>query len=294
MDRLQQFTNKDWFESHSEETKTLATHALEHGKVLFFPELSFPVYPEEMRYLSESFSDPKSKNISFDPKSGLIKGVNASEADRDKIKVMVARYSDHAIALVKELFPHYRSALEIGRTSFRPVEIFGRTTSFRKDDTRLHVDAFPSTPNQGRRILRVFANINPQPVARVWRVGEPFEVVAKRFMPKIKKPLPGSSFILKTLGITKTKRTSYDAMMLQMHDLMKADLNYQKNADQSEIRFPTQCSWMVFTDLVSHAAMSGQHALEQTFYLPVEAMHDIHCSPLKILERLVSPSCKLV
>ena len=33
--------------------------------------------------------------------------------------------------------------------------------TWRKDDTRLHVDSFPATPSGGRRILRVFSNVNP-------------------------------------------------------------------------------------------------------------------------------------
>jgi hypothetical protein len=33
--------------------------------------------------------------------------------------------------------------------------------------------------------------------------------------------------------------------------------------------------------------MSGQFALEQTFYLPVNAMKDPQRSPLRVLERLV-------
>jgi len=41
---------------------------------------------------------------------------------------------------------------------------------------------------------------------------------------------------------------------------------------------------MFFSDRVLHAALSGQYALEQTFYLPVEAMADQRDSPLRILE----------
>ncbi len=42
----------------------------------------------------------------------------------------------------------------------------------------------------------------------------------------------------------------------------------------------------MFTDAALHAAMGGQHALEQTFLLPVEAMADPDGSPLRTLERL--------
>src|SRR5262249_61053742 len=124
------------------------------------------------------------------------------------------------------------------RTSFRPVEIEGRLSSWRKDDSRLHVDSFPSSPTGGKRILRVFSNVNPEGRSRVWRVGEPFEQMARRFLPGIKRPLPGSSIFLRLLGITKSPRTEYDHIMLQLHDHMKADERYKKEVEQLRQEFP--------------------------------------------------------
>jgi hypothetical protein len=69
---------------------------------------------------------------------------------------------------------------------------------------------------------------------------------------------------------------------------MKSDEAYQRNAHQQEIHFPTNTTWIVQTDHVSHAAMSGQYLLEQTFYLPVNAMLDEQKSPLRILEKLLN------
>jgi hypothetical protein len=74
--------------------------------------------------------------------------------------------------------------------------------------------------------------------------------------------------------------------MLGIHDAMKRDLEYQSQVPQSEIPFPPGATWACFTDSVSHAALSGQFAFEQTFYLPVEAMQDPALSPLRTLERL--------
>ena len=68
---------------------------------------------------------------------------------------------------------------------------------------------------------------------------------------------------------------------------MKADLAYQAQAPQSRHEFMPGDTWLVFTDQVSHAAMDGQYALEQTFYLPVHAMRDPSRSPLRVLERLL-------
>jgi hypothetical protein len=92
------------------------------------------------------------------------------------------------------------------------------------------------------------------------------------------------------LRITKTPRSAYDALMLQLHDRMKEDMSYQQSAPQIAFDFPAGSAWMAFTDAVSHAAMAGQYQLEQTFLLPVEAMSEPDKSPLRILERLMKRS----
>ena len=72
----------------------------------------------------------------------------------------MARFSDSARSLVAGCF-RVSPRITRARASFRPAEIAGRQTSWRKDDTRLHIDSFPASPVQGRRILRVFSNVNP-------------------------------------------------------------------------------------------------------------------------------------
>jgi hypothetical protein len=196
------------------------------------------------------------------------------------------RFSEAADALVGGLLPAYRDRLTRGRASFRPAEIAGRKTTWRKDDTRLHVDSFPATPSGGRRILRLFSNVNPEGRARTWRVGDDFDAVARRFAPQLRVPLPGSGHLLALLRVTKSPRSAYDALMLQLHDLMKADEDFQTRSPQTVVNFPAGSTWLAFTDQVSHAATAGQYQLEQTFLLPVDAMHEPERSPLRVLERI--------
>ena len=93
---------------------------------------------------------------------------------------MIARFAGTATRFLATLVPAYAPHLQRASTSYRPVEISGRAASAIYDDTRLHVDAFPSRPMGGRRILRVFSNINPAGAPRVWLVGEEFESMARR------------------------------------------------------------------------------------------------------------------
>jgi hypothetical protein len=262
-----------------------AANTLECGGVLFLPDLLFKIDPDESPLLSPAILS-SAKNASFDPASGSVGGTTLGDADLERLRRLMARFSGRAAALVDNLLPAYRGHVQRARTSFRPAEIAGRATTWRKDDTRLHIDSFPATPVQGRRILRVFTNVNPVGRPRSWRVGGDFEAVAKRFGASLSTPWPGGGVALRVLHVTKTRRSAYDALMLQLHDRMKEDPDFQERSPQMPFDFPAGTTWMAFTDQVSHAAMAGQYQLEQTFLLPVGAMIAESRSPLRILERL--------
>jgi hypothetical protein len=92
--------------------------------------------------------------------------------------------------------------------------------------------------------------------------------------------------LLALVRVTKTPRSAYDALMLQLHDCMKGDEAFQKESPQSRVDLPAGSTWLAFTDQVSHAATAGQYQLEQTFLLPVDAMGEPERSPLRVLERI--------
>jgi hypothetical protein len=259
--------------------------SLEAGDVLFLPDLPFVVEPQEALLFTPAILG-SSKNASYDPRSGRLSGCSATGADAETLARFIQRFSDATASLVQQLLPAYGDRLGRARASFRPAEIAGRQTTWRKDDTRLHVDAFPATPSGGRRILRVFSNVNPEGRARAWRLGDDFDAVARRFGSQLRVPLPGVGHLLALARITKTPRSAYDALMLQLHDRMKADEQYQKESAQSRVDLPAGSTWLAFTDQVSHAATQGQYQLEQTFMLPVEAMREPERSPLRVLEKL--------
>jgi hypothetical protein len=289
MEILEPLDVRSWQGPFSPEVVATAADALEKGKLLYAQQLPFELSETERRFLSPDCLDGKSKNVSFRPDSAVLKGTRYEGAERDEFLGMLRRYYDRSSRLLKALCPGYSDHLRPGFTSFRPAEIARRNTSWRHDDTRLHVDAFPSRPMQGLRILRVFTNVNPR-MPRVWRVGESFEQAAARFLPAIKPPRPITAALLDWLRVIKGRRTAYDHFMLGIHDRMKADQGYQSQVQQVQLAIPPGTTWACYTDSVSHAAMSGQFAFEQTFYLPVSAMKNPERSPLQVLERLVGQS----
>lgn len=289
MSAIELFDTTSWIGSLSNEDQQRAVKAIENGKVLYFPNLVFDLDEAEKCFLDPKILMKGAKNISYDYRHQQVKGAVCRAEVAHSLQALMHRFFHFSQQFVDHVLPDYHKHTHFARTSFRPAEIEGRITSYKKDDTRLHVDAFPATPNQGTRILRVFSNVNPIGKPRIWRVGEPFETVVKRFLPQIKKPFPGTRWALHKLGLTKSYRTLYDHYMLQIHDKMKSDLTYQKTANQERIDFAAGSTWMVMTDQVSHAAMSGQHLLEQTIHLPISGMKYPELSPFKIIERFISP-----
>ncbi len=275
-----------WHGPFAEAEQIRALNALEEGRVVFLPNLAFVPDERCRELLSDRLADRKTKNISYAPATGRLKGSAAADRELPLLHGLMNAFSAAATGLLNDLLPHYAGGLECGRASYRPAEIEGREYSLLKDDKLLHVDAFPSTPTRGRRILRFFTNINPAGKPRTWHVGEPFEAFAARFLPQMRRPFAPALWALAAIGATRGRRTPYDQIMLGLHDSGKRDAVFQAISPHEEFAFRAGSSWLCFTDQVVHAALSGQYALEQTFYLDVSAMADPARSPLRILERM--------
>ena len=261
-------------------------HLVEGGCVLRFPHMPFVLREGEARFLDPRWSNGNAKNISLRG-SGELRGAQGEAADLQALRALIERFALQSAQLVDRLFPQYRGKLRPGNASLRPFEVESRSRSWRQDDTRLHVDAFPSNPMRGVRLLRVFTNVHPGERARQWRVGEAFADFAERFAPRLRPAFPGSARLLRLLRVTKALRTPYDQVMLQLHDLAKADLDYQREAPQAAVDFAPGSTWVVFSDQVLHAVMGGQHMMEQTFYLHPDDQLVPSTAPLRVLERLL-------
>ncbi len=121
-----------------------AIRVLEEGGVVVLPRAKFALAEAERRFLSAAWSDGRAKNVSLD--GDRLKGAQGSAQDLADLQAMIARFAADAAALVVTLFPRYAPYVKRARTSYRPQPAVGRDVSWRKDDSRLHVDAFPSRP----------------------------------------------------------------------------------------------------------------------------------------------------
>ena len=276
----------DWQGPFAPAVRHHAVDALESGRVLVLPALRFIVAEAEQGFLDAGSLGGDRKNVSLEPATGTLGNSALPPDEATALAGMMQRFAACATRLVTGLLPNYAPGLERARTSFRPAEIAGRAYSPRHDDRLLHVDAFPSRPMAGQRILRVFSNVAPDGAPREWRVGEQFPDFARAFLPRVKPPLPGSAWALQCLGLTKGRRSAYDHLMLGLHDAAKLDATYQADGPKAAVSFPPGTTWLCFTDQVLHAALAGHCALEQTFHVPVAALAYPERAPLRVLERL--------
>jgi hypothetical protein len=271
---------------------------LEMGDILFFP-VSPPLLPEQDRaFLVTQKQVDRSyhKNISFRPVEDRLKGIDQKNgAERARVHEIMRGYSRSAIAFMASFLKRYTTGWKIDYASFRPIEESGRRVALHSRNDLLHFDSFPTRPSHGDRLLRIFTNIHPDR-ARVWLTSDNFEALAGQFADRIGLPRkPGALDAWKNvaawaqarLGLKGAERSPYDEYMLKIHHAMKEDDGFQRTCRKDRWEFPAGSTWIVFTDSTSHACLSGQFALEQTFVVPRSNQVCPDKAPISILEKLV-------
>ncbi len=269
--------------------------ALEHGNILYFPRTPFALSEEERKALRNTglSSSSHHKNIAYRPAEDKVTGFDpAAVSDPEKLRTVLRSYSERALAFLWKMLPRYMEKARIDFASFRPQEEEGRDLPTKKRNDLLHVDAFPTRPTRGDMILRFFTNIH-QTKPRVWMTSDPMGVVAPRYAMSagLREVAlhPKGSFANRVLGAfggVDAKRSAYDRFMLGFHDYLKFNGEYQRDCAKYRFEFPAGSTWMVFTDVVPHAVLSGQYALEQTVIVDRDSLAQRENAPIEILQKL--------
>jgi hypothetical protein len=278
---------------------------LEEGNILFFPTCPFEFPKEELEFLlsQKQTSAANRKNIAYKPQSDKITNfVQSSPEQGRQLLDRMRNYSKRSVNFLSQLLSPYAGKWRLDYASFRPFQEKGRQLRTRARNDLLHVDSFPTRPMHGSRILRFFTNINPNE-SRYWTTTEPFDKLAAQFGGKPTMPFPrgvkaslaskmirGSKKLAHQLGFPVTLRSPYDVFMLNLHNFLKENEEFQKTCPKDYWEFPPNSCWAVYTDQVSHAATAGQYALEQTLIVPQSALIDPQKAPVSVLEKLTG-SC---
>src|SRR5438270_3183863 len=100
---------------------------------------------------------------------------------------MLAGFSQTDTQLLSSVLPVYAHNWSLDRVSYRPEEEATRRLRQKARNDLLHVDAFPSRPTNGQRILRLFVNVNPVD-PRIWVTSDPFAKLLERYGAKAGLP----------------------------------------------------------------------------------------------------------
>lgn len=266
--------------------------ALEVGNVLFLKGRGFALTDRERAIISDPKiifrgNEQRAKRngrptLTFDMDADRLLFNSIRMPEKREIEAMLRRYSVWSRDLLETLVPDFARACEQNRIIYRPAE--------RAQRQGLHVDTTYLYPTQGRSKLRIFCNIDPMGRPREWEIGERFEIFAQRFLPSIRVERrwfeAAADRAASLVGIVKGQRTGYDHVLEEIRQLGKKDDDFQKRSPRRNFSFPAGSAWVALTDVVLHGGVSGQHALDQVFFLPPEIMRDPSRSALRILERL--------
>ncbi len=278
----------------------LYCEALEKGNILFFEQSPFPLPAGDREFLLSQRQSGAAyhKNIAYRPREDRVTGLAQQSAeDQERLRGILRSYSQRVTQFLSELLPLYTAGAKVDFASFRPQEERGRPARVNARNDLLHVDSFPTRPTYGDRTMRVFTNINPKE-PRVWLTSETFDELAQRFTgPQAPRGLfpergEGSS-TLESLrhwahkaGLPVKPPSPYDDFMHKFHNFLKHNAEFQEKCKKTRWEFPPNSSWIVFTDMVSHAVLSGQFAMEQTYIISRKVLALPQKAPISILEQI--------
>ena len=272
--------------------------ALERGTILYFPRspIALPS-PEALAFLREELPGRlERKNVSYYPAADRLVGVS-SAPERERAREILAAHSGRVRGFLEAQLPSLAKGLAVGTSSFRPLEEKGRNLSPHASNELIHVDAGAYGATHGDRILRFFINVHPTE-DRIWATRGPFKPLFARYGteagvpvgPLRASPLGRSwSWFLRAASAIAPRApmidtSPYDRRMRRFHNFMKDTPAFQSCLDDRETyAFPPGSAWMVFTDTLSHACLSGQFALVDTFVVPLANCRIRESAPYYVL-----------
>lgn len=286
---------------------TRASLELESNHILYFARNPVPLPdPAMLEYLrAELPARLTLKNVSYHPEGGArLSGLETADVRlRERTRAVLHQHMEEVKVFLHRLLPHWDGALRRGKCSFRPIQERGRHLKPHASNELVHVDAGAYGATDGDRIFRFFVNVSDRE-DRVWASkGSLQELLERhgaaaglldtsgRLRMRIDKRLPDRAFSLAIGALARLNplaraldSTPYDRAMRRLHNYMKDSERFKRDErGYEEIRFPPYSAWMVFTDGVSHASLSGQFALVTTLIVARSALHYPQFSPYSLL-----------
>jgi hypothetical protein len=266
---------------------------LERGEVIVFPQCPFPLPEGELRrfLLGNGHMGRFHKNVSYDPARDRATGfATRNRRLREQLKDLLADCWRVGSGWLESTLPAYAEGWRPDRLSYRPLEEATRKLRPNARNDLLHIDAFPTRPSHGYRILRLFVNLNPTE-PRVWVTTDPFAALLERY--GAKAGWPGTPMTWwqrckrELLGLLRPARrgSDYDEFMVRFHHYLKANDEFQERSPKRYFHFPPNSAWLAMTDASTHAVMRGQYAVDLSYFVAPATLALPAEAPVALLER---------
>jgi hypothetical protein len=272
---------------------------LERGELIYYAQCPFPLPQGEDRELlfRQQLAAFGHKNISYNPADSRVSGcVRHDPGDEARLADVLEQFARSVTAWVEKELPLYQGGLRPDRANLHPEEEATRRLRLRARNDLLHIDAFPTRPSHGDRILRVWVNINPTE-PRVWVTSEPFATLLARYGPDLgvsegaerswleSAARAVGNGLLRLFRPGSAARSVYDTFMLRFHDFLKTHDLFQERAPKQLWSFPPGSAWMAMTDACTHAVLRGRYALEHSYFVSQTVLALPDESPAALLAR---------
>jgi hypothetical protein len=270
------------------------TARLEQGEIVYFPTRPFKLpVGADMQCLLEQRVGGSGRHIIFDPKTAEIH--YRASSDRDgalRLAKALGEFQWQALDWLGGILPGYASAWQVGTISLRPEEEATRRLRFSQREDLLHIDPFPDGASRGRRLLRLFVNLNPNE-PRVWATSDGLARLLDRFGEKIGAPVGEDSSwawqvrqgVLGLLDARQRGRSAADEFLLRLEGCLKANDWFQEKGPKRFWHFAPGSAWLTMTDGLSHAVLRGRHALEMSLFIDPMTLVVPELAPARIVEQ---------
>jgi hypothetical protein len=281
--------------------------ALENAKIVYFPEcpVDLPDATDLESLRKQLPAQLERKNASYYPQSDKVRGLRKGTPLQTLSRRVLKHHSRVVSDFLNQAMPDLFSGVRIGTSSFRPLEERGRNLKPHASNELIHVDAGAYGATNGDRILRFFVNVNPTE-DRVWvskgsfwqlfeeygeqaglnGTGKKSGHLDKSTMGRLRTSILKGISRVGVPQATVIDSSPYDRAMRKFHNFMKDSPAFQHDlAHRQEYRFPPYSAWMVLTDAVSHACLSGRHALTLTCLVPLGNCRHPELAPFNILSQ---------
>ncbi len=306
--------------------------ALEQGRIVYFPSCPIALPEEaELSFLREEIGpNLRRKNVSWYFDRDRVKGLETAPVVAERAHRLLREHAARVRELLTRAMPEFSRGWTPGTTSVRPFQEKGRALSAHASNELVHVDAGAYGATHGDRVLRFFVNINPRE-DRVWvsrgafpelfaAHGREAGIAGEPADPIVGTPMIGTQSSSPQRGRNDPVRegpfdraftsvvnagarlapalkmidsSPYDRLMRRFHNWMKDTPSFRDSqVGLQTFRFPPLSAWMVLTDQVSHACIEGQHALIDTFIVPLANCRLRELSPYEILRAQRAPDAR--